>query len=130
MAKPIGTPCPSVSKLRLAPFFSPIGGVTACILTAQRRFRHRSIQTQPIPPNSFQLVELLNPFLPQFQEHFPFHPFLKSIVGGRTRTQIGLIQSFPLAAGSHHIKYPVRTLPIWDAWAPTPKTMRILMLWQ
>jgi hypothetical protein len=130
MAKPIGTPCPSVSRLRLAPFFPPIRGVTAGILTTQGRFCHRSVQAQPIPLDPFQFVKPLNSTFPQLQENIPFNPFLKAIVGSRARTQVGLIQRFPLACGSHHIEDPICTFAIWNPRPPTSKPMGVYMDWQ
>jgi len=67
---------------------------------------------------------------PQLQENVPVNPFLKAIVGCRARTQIGLIQRFPLAACPHYIKDPICALPVRDSRPPTSKPMGVYMDWQ
>src|SRR5512146_1282450 len=78
--RPIGTPCPSVNKLRLTPDLARSVGLGPLFFPAQRGFGHRPVHTYPFPINPLQLVEALDPCLPQLQEHTGFLPLLKPVV--------------------------------------------------
>src|SRR5690349_1280137 len=81
-----------------------IGGIGPSFLPAQRGFGHRSVHTQPVPLKPAQLIKLLDSGLPQLQEDASLHPLLKAVMCGRMRTEIGLIESLPLAAGSQDVE--------------------------
>jgi hypothetical protein len=66
-----------------------------------------------------QLVEPVQASLPEFQEHVSFDPLLKSVVGGGLGAQLGLVQSFPLAAGAQHVEDGIGALTLWH---PGPAT--------
>jgi hypothetical protein len=58
------------------------------------------------------------------------HPFLKAIMRGRMRAQLGLIQRLPLAARAQYVEDRISTAPIRDTWSSTPKAVRVHMLRQ
>ena len=67
-AKPIGTPWPSVSRLRLTPSLPRSVGLGPVFFPAQRGFGHGPVHAQPVPVDPFQLIELHETRL-QFQKH-------------------------------------------------------------
>ena len=81
-ANPIGTPCPSVSRLRLTPLLPRSVGLRPVFFPAQRRLGHRPIHAQPVPVDAVQVVKLLHARLPQLQKDAGLDPFLKAVVGG------------------------------------------------
>jgi hypothetical protein len=48
-------------------------------------------------------------------------------MGGRARTEIGLIEGFPLATGPKHIKDGIGTFAIWHTRSPAAKAMGVHM---
>src|SRR5213082_3547005 len=104
IVRPIGTPCPSVSRLRFTPLLPRSVGLGPVFFPAQRRFGHRPVHTQPLPVHALEFIKLLNSGLPEGEEDARSHPLLKAIMGRRMRTQFGLIQGLPLAAGSQHVE--------------------------
>src|SRR5713101_5728650 len=80
--RPRGTPCPSVSRLRLTPVLPRSVGLGAVFPPTQRRLCHRSVHTQPSPVQSLQFIKLFHPRLPEFQKHPRRYPLLKTIMGG------------------------------------------------
>jgi hypothetical protein len=124
---PIGTPCPSVSRLRFTPLLPRSVGLGPVFFPAQRGFGHCPIHAQPAPVDPVQLIELLDSCLPQLEEDVRFHPLLKAIMRCRVRTQFGLVQGLPLAAGSQHIKNGVGTTAVRHARSSPAKTMRVHM---
>src|SRR5919199_3959969 len=125
IARPIGTPCPSVSRLRLTPLLPRSVGVRPVFFPPERCLRHRSIQTQPGPVNAVQFSKLLDPGIPEFQEDACRHPFLKAVMGGGFGTQVGLVQGLPLAPGAQDVEDGIGTAPVGDARAATTKAVRI-----
>src|SRR5919202_87513 len=124
-AKPIGTPCPSVSKLRLTPCLPRSVGLRPVFFPPERCLRHRSVHAQPAPVNAVQLIELLDARQPQFLENSGVDPLLKAVVRGGLGTQVGLVQGLPLAAGAQHVEDGVSAAAVGDARASTAKAMRI-----
>src|SRR3712207_7670064 len=59
-ASPIGTPCPSVSRLRLTPLLPRSVGFRPVFFPPERCLRHRSIHAQPLPVDALQLLKLLD----------------------------------------------------------------------
>src|SRR3712207_8319772 len=53
-ASPIGTPCPSVSRLRLTPRLPRSVGFGPVFFPPERCLRHRAIHTQPVPVQALQ----------------------------------------------------------------------------
>src|SRR5512135_2535872 len=98
-AKPMGTPCPSVSRLRLTPSLPRSVGLGPVFFPAQRRFGHRPVHAQPVPLNAFQFVKAFDTALPELQKHTGCHPLLKAVMRRRMAHQFGLIQRLPLATG-------------------------------
>src|SRR5258708_32084359 len=127
IVRPIGTPCPSVSKLRLTPLLPRSVGLGPVFFPAQRRFGHRPVHTQPLPVNATEFIKLLNSGLPECEEDSRLHPLLKAIIGCRVRTQLGLIQGLPLATRSQHVEDGIGTVAIRHPWASSPKAMGIHM---
>src|SRR5438128_389271 len=93
IVRPMGTPCPSVSMLRLTPLLPRSVGLGPVFFP-----------TQPLPVNPTQFIELLNSGLPELEKDSRFDPLLKAIMGRRMRTQLGLIQRLPLAASPQHVE--------------------------
>src|SRR5512142_245793 len=116
IAKPIGTPCPSVSRLRFTPLLPRSVGLGPVFFPAQRRFGHRPVHREPLPVNPMQLIKLLDSRLPQLEEDSGFDPLLKAIMGRRMRTQFGVIQRLPLAARSQHVENGINTVTIGHPW--------------
>src|SRR5215467_16082453 len=83
IAKPIGTPCPSVSRERLTPLLPRSVGLGPVFSPPKRRFGHRPIHTQEAPIDALQLVKRFEAGLPELLEHTGLDPFTKAIVGSR-----------------------------------------------
>src|ERR687886_2322448 len=81
-ATPIGTPCPSVSRLRLTPCLPRSVGFGPVFFPPKRCLRHRSVHTQPVPVNALQLVKLFHSCKPEFLEDPRLDPLLEAVVGG------------------------------------------------
>src|SRR6266699_686851 len=126
----MGTPCPSVSRLRLTPLLPRSMGLGPVFFPAQRRFGHGPIHREPVPVDSAGLLKLLQSGLPQLEEDSGLHPLLKAVMGRRMRAQLGLIQGLPLTASAQHIENSIGTVAIGHAGASSPKAMRIHMHWQ
>src|SRR5574340_599093 len=77
---PIGTPCPSVRRLRLTPLLPRSVGLGPLFSPRQRGFGHCAVHTQPIPGDPFQFVKAFESALPKFQKDACFYPFLKTRV--------------------------------------------------
>jgi hypothetical protein len=56
-----------------------------------------------------------------------FHPLLKAIMRGRMRTQLGLVQGLPVAAGSQDVEDRVDTVSIRHARSSSAKAMGVDM---
>src|SRR5258706_5694588 len=120
---PSGTPCPSVSTLRLTPDLPRSVGLRPVFPPAQGRLGQRPIHRQPVPLDPAQLRKLLDSGLPQFEEDARFHPGLKPIMRRRMRAQLSLVERLPLATGPQDEEDGVCASAISDAWPPTPKAM-------
>jgi hypothetical protein len=127
MVRPIGTPCPSVSRLRFTPRLLRSVGLGPVFPPAQWGLGHRPIHREPVPVDSTQLLKLLGASLPEFEEDACLHSLLKAVMRARVRTQLGLIQRLPLASRSQDVEDGIRTVAIRRSWASSPETMRIHM---
>jgi hypothetical protein len=123
----MGTPCPSVNRLRLTPRFARSVGFAPLFFPAQRGFGHRTVQTQPRPIDPLQFVKAFDAALPEFQKDACGFPFLETRVCRRTRTQVGFIQRFPLTAGAQDIEDSIRTFSIGHPRTPAAKAMRVFV---
>ena len=74
----MGTPCPSVSRLRLTPLLPRSVGLGPVFFPAQRRFGHGPIHREPVPIDSAGLLKLLQSGLPQLEEDSGLPPTLES----------------------------------------------------
>jgi len=97
-----GAPRPSTSRLRLVPFFPPVGRVVPHRLLRQRSFALRAVQALPFPCDAFHLVVLRQPGAPQAHEEPFLLPPLEVVMNGAGAAET-LGQSLPLAAGAEHI---------------------------
>jgi len=97
-----GTPRPSVSTLRLRPFFPPIRWVGTNAFLSQWRFAKRTINALPLPSNAFHLVVLSQPGLPEPGEESLLLPLLKMFVNGAGAAKF-FGHGFPLTAGAQDI---------------------------
>src|SRR5262245_9382337 len=123
--KPIGTPCPSVNRLRLTPDLARSVGLGPVFFPPERRFGHRPIHAQPVPIDAAEFVEAFDTRLPEPHKHIGLDPFLEAIVGGGFGAQVGLVQSRPLTAGAQHIKDGIGTAAVGHAWPPAAKAVRV-----
>ena len=80
MARPIGMPCPSVSKLRFTPCFARSVGFGPLFFPRKRCFPHRSIHGTEAPVNALQFVVFPKALLPELFEYSCLVPFLESAV--------------------------------------------------
>ena len=124
-AKPMGIPCPSVSRLRLTPRLPRSVGFGPVFFPPERCFRHRAIHAQPVPINPVQFSELLYPSVPELQKDLCLHPLLKAVVGGGLGTEVGMVQGCPLPPGTEDENDGVGTAAVGDARAAATKAMRI-----
>src|SRR5437764_10382911 len=127
IARPMGTPCPSVSRLRLTPLLPRSVGLGPGFFPTQGRFGHRPIHRKPVPVDPAGLLTLLQSCLPPLEEDSGLHPLLKAVMGRRVRTQLGLIEGLPLTPGTQDIENGISTVAIRHAWASSSKAMRIHM---
>src|SRR5438105_12884184 len=127
IVRPMGTPCPSVSRLRFTPLLPRSVGLGPVFSPTQWRFGHRPIHREPVPVDPADLLKLLQSCLPQLEEDSGLHPLLKAVMGRRVCTQLGLIQGLPLAPRAQHIEDGIGTLAIGHAWASSPKAIGVHM---
>src|SRR5262245_53827567 len=80
-ASPIGTPCPSVNRLRLTPPLARSVGFGPVFFPSQRRLGHGTVHAQPVPVNALEFVKLFHPRLPEFQGDVRVDPHLKPVMG-------------------------------------------------
>ncbi len=76
---------------------------------------HAPVHTQPLPVDALQAVIFEKPRLPQGQEDAVLDPLLKAVVGGRSRTELGGVQGFPLTAGAQDEENGIHAHPVWSA---------------
>src|SRR5436305_7480896 len=96
MARPMGTPCPSVSKLRLTPALARSVGLGPVFFPAQRRFGHRPVHAQPGPVDPFDLIVRHQPGRPELLEDPGLDPLLEAVMGRGRGTDAGGRQRLPL----------------------------------
>src|SRR4051794_23525097 len=78
--RPIGTPPPSLSRLRLVPCLPRSVGFLPTFFPPERGLGHRPVHREPLPIDPVERVVFGQPDLPQFQEHAGFAPLLKAPV--------------------------------------------------
>src|SRR5215831_19489301 len=84
---PMGTPCPSVSRLRLTPDLPRSVGLRPVFFPPERGLGHRPVHRQPVPVDPAQFIKALHSRLPELEEHARLHPGLEAIVRRRVGTQ-------------------------------------------
>src|SRR5439155_1806007 len=129
-ASPIGTPPPSVSKLRFTPSLARSVGFGPVFFPSQRSFGHGSVHRLPAPVNAFEFVVGGQALLPQLRKHPGAHPVLKPPMGGGTAADARRIQCVPLRAGAQHEQNPVQRLAVGHAGSPAPPARSSLRLGQ
>jgi hypothetical protein len=97
-----GTPRPSVSRLRLRPFFPRSVGFPPRALGGQRRFSHGPVDALPLPGDALHAVVFGQSRLPQLEEKTRLVPVLKMLVH-RAGTAELPGQRFPLASGAQNV---------------------------
>jgi hypothetical protein len=97
-----GMPRPSTRRLRLRPFFPPVGRIGPGALLPQRRLVHGSIDTLPCPRYAFHLVVLGQTLPPDPKEEAFLLPTLEMRVYG-AGAAILLRQCLPLTSGPKHV---------------------------
>src|SRR5512135_2948397 len=83
---PIGTPCPSVSRLRFTPPLPRSVGLGPVFFPPQRGFGHRPVHREPVPIDPAEFLKLLDSGFPQLEKDACFYPFLKPIMCRRMST--------------------------------------------
>lgn len=63
--------------------------------------------------------------MPQAQEDAVGHPLLEAIMGGGFGTQGGLVERFPMAAGTQHEENAVGAAVVGDAGTPAAAAVGI-----
>src|SRR5215469_5055282 len=81
IVRPIGKPCPWVSRLRLTPLLPRSVGLGPVFSPTQRSLGHCPIHREPLPVNATQLIKLVESGLPELEEDSRLYPFLKEIMG-------------------------------------------------
>ena len=97
-----GTPRASTSRLRLRPFFPPVGRIRPHALKPERRLAHRAVDRLPLPGNALHAVVFGQPGLPYPQKETSLVPALKVFVHRARRTEFAR-QSLPLATGAQDV---------------------------
>src|SRR5687767_5263755 len=127
-SRPIGTPCPSVSRLRLTPLLPRSVGFGPVFFSPERCLRHRSIHAQPVPVDALEFVKLLDACLPELQEDASLDPLLEAVVSSGFGTQVGLVESFPLTASAQDVEDGVGAAAVRDAGASTTEAVGVDVL--
>jgi len=120
-----GAPRPSTSRLRLVPFFPPIGRVISHGLLRQRRFALCPVQALPFPSDSRQVVILRQPSAPQAHKESFLLPWLKVMVNGAGAAET-LGERLPLTTGAEHIDDGGKNLARRNRLAPAARPTVIL----
>src|SRR5467141_3071999 len=126
--RPIGTPFASVNTLRFTPALPRSVGFGPVFFPTQRRFGHRAVHAQPCPVYPLHFVILLQPGLPELQEHTGVHPGLKPQMRGGARAKTRLIQGFPLTPRPQHIEDAIGAFAVGHPWSAPTKTVRVYVL--
>ena len=129
-ASPMGTPWPSVNRLRLTPLLARSVGFGPVFFPPERRLGHRAVHAQPVPVDALQLIKLSHPRLPEFQEDVCCNPLLKAVVGGGFGTQLGLRSGLPIGSRAEHVKNGIGTAAIRHARTATAKAVGIHPYWE
>src|SRR5215210_4589595 len=125
IANPIGTPWPSVSRLRLTPCLPRSVGLRPVFSPPERCLGHRSIHTQPVPVDPVQFIKLLNASVPEFLKNARLNPFLKAVMGGGFGTQVRVLEGFPLTTRAEHIENGIGAATVGDAGPTAPKAVGV-----
>ena len=123
-----GSPRPSTSRLRLRPFFSPVGRVPTNAFGCKRRFAHGSVGCLPLPGDALHSVILGQASLPQFLEKTSPVPVLKVLMHRARRTELAR-QCFPLNAGPQNVNNRREDLPRRHWLASRPSLALVLSPW-
>src|SRR6516165_8759363 len=81
-ANPTGMPAPSVSRLRLAPFWARSVGFLPVFFPPEGCLGHAPVHRQPGPVDPLPVVVGHQAGLPHGLEDAFFHPALEAVVGG------------------------------------------------
>src|SRR5215204_103881 len=101
-ARPTGTPCASVSRLRFVPAFARSVGFGPVFFPPEWRLGHRTIHGEPVPVDSLQTVVPQQTLSPELVEDAGVEPLPKAPVGRGARADTGGVQRVPLAPGPEH----------------------------
>src|SRR5262249_49192563 len=123
-ARPIGTPLPSVSRLRLVPILPRSVGFLPTFFPPEWGFGHRPVHREPCPVNALQGVIGHQPLFPQGHEDVRFDPFLEATMGGTLGTDPRRVQRLPLAARAEHKKDGIHGFAIIDTRPMAPQRVR------
>ena len=124
-ARPLGTPPPAVSTLRVVPllprsvggvptFFPPTGGLGP-----------GPVQREPLPGKALQGLRGHEALCPYGDADVGRRPLLAAAVGGTVRAEPGGIAGAPLATGTEHKEDGIPRVAIINAGAMTAQRMRL-----
>ena len=125
--RPTGTPLPSTSRLRLAPFLARSVGFLPVFFPPEGRLGHAPVHAQPLPVDPFRTVIFEQPGLPQGQENAGLDPLLEAVVGGRTGAELGGVEGLPLAAAAQDEEDGVHAHPIGSAGSAAAEAVGVHM---
>src|SRR2546421_8300854 len=94
-ARPIGTPLPSVTMLRLTPLLPRSVGLGPVFFPPERGLGHGPIHAQPFPVDALEEVVLQEARLPELEEDAGLDPLLEAVVGGGTGNEAGGVEGLP-----------------------------------
>src|SRR5918992_4653014 len=124
-ARPIGTPSPSVRRLRLVPSFPRSVGFLPTFFPPKGGFGHRSVHGQPLPVNTLQGFVHSQALLPEGQEDPGCCPLLEAAVRRATGTETRVLECVPLAPGAKDEEDGIHGPAIIDAWPVAPQRVRL-----
>src|SRR5262245_46503826 len=124
-ATPMGTPAPSVSRLRLTPRLPRSVGFLPVFFPPEGCLGHAPVHRQPGPVDPLQLVVRQQPGLPEPQEHAGGDPLLEPVVGRGPRADAGGVQGLPLAPGPQPEEDGVGARPVGLARPPASEPVGV-----
>jgi len=123
--RPIGTPRPSVNRLRLVPRLARSVGLGPVFFPAERSLGHRPVHREPLPVDPLQLVVSEESAFPERAKHSGLSPLLKPPVCRRRRADAGGLQCIPRTAGPQHEQDRSHGGTVIDARSMTSERMRL-----
>ena len=122
-----GMPLPSVSKLRLRPFFSPVRRIATDAPGCQGRFAQRPIDALPLPGDPVHAVVFRKTSLPDPHEEPGLFPLLEAFVNSTGAAELTR-QRFPLNTRAQHEDDGLEDLALGQGFAPSAGLAPIVLV--